>query len=179
MNVYLAGVITNAVRAARPLQPGAAGRGQPVAAHAFPPDSPTLAGAAARSGAPAQAGAAARPGARGEEKPALRQAGGGDARLAPTRPSQGGGGSSPPSVASAAASADTGFARRRVCIECMAGSARLTAALEREGMSAFGIDHKGNRHRPEGRVVIIDLSSPHGQKQVLELIAPGSDVVFV
>eukprot|EP00972_Heterocapsa_arctica_P027976 4115387-Heterocapsa_arctica.AAC.1 len=109
MNVYLAGVITNAVRAARSLQPGAAGRGQPVAAHAFPPDPPTLAGAAARSGAPAQAGAAAWPGARGEVKPALRQAGGGNAGLAPTRPNQGGGGSSPPGVASAAASAVTGF----------------------------------------------------------------------
>jgi hypothetical protein len=61
----------------------------------------------------------------------------------------------------------------------MAGYTRLTFCLKLEDMPAFGVDHEANRHRPEGRVVIIGLSTPHGQKQILELITPDSDVVFV
>eukprot|EP00972_Heterocapsa_arctica_P030228 4452749-Heterocapsa_arctica.AAC.1 len=61
----------------------------------------------------------------------------------------------------------------------MAGSARLTAALALEDFDAFGVDHKGNRHLPEGRVIIIDLATIEGQQQIYALLKPGSDVVFV
>jgi hypothetical protein len=67
----------------------------------------------------------------------------------------------------------------RVCIECMAGSARLTAACEAAGLTAFGVDHKGNRHRPEGRVVVLDLTSPSDQLPIKSMLTPDSDVVFV
>ena len=61
----------------------------------------------------------------------------------------------------------------------MAGSARLTAACESAGLEAFGVDHKGNRHKPEGRVVILDLSAPRDQQPIKDMLRPGSDVVFI
>ena len=46
-------------------------------------------------------------------------------------------------------------------------------------MRAFGVDHKGNRHKPEGRILVMDLTAPTDQQAVLAMLAPDSDVVFL
>eukprot|EP00972_Heterocapsa_arctica_P070793 10459316-Heterocapsa_arctica.AAC.1 len=61
----------------------------------------------------------------------------------------------------------------------MAGSARLTAALNTVNFDAFGVDYVGNRHSPEGPIVVLDLATTEGQQQVYSLLTPGSDVVFI
>ena len=84
-----------------------------------------------------------------------------------------------PRVAKRATLAGPAILGARVVIECLVGSARLTAACESAGLEAFGIDHKGNRHKPEGRVVTLDLSAPSDQQPIKDMLHLGSNVVFI
>ena len=51
-------------------------------------------------------------------------------------------------------------------LEIFAGSARLSRALRRRGVDAYGVDHKKNRHRPQAPMVIADLTTETGREVV-------------
>ena len=65
-----------------------------------------------------------------------------------------------------------------LALELFAGSARLTRALRRKGLDASGVDHRRNRHKAQGPVLELDLSTPSGREVVWRALKSGK-VVFV
>eukprot|EP00969_Alexandrium_andersonii_P148837 6580532-Alexandrium_andersonii.AAC.1 len=47
-------------------------------------------------------------------------------------------------------------------LEFCAGSARFTSACREQGLEAVGVEHAGQRTKPEAPVLIVDLSTPGG-----------------
>ena len=54
-------------------------------------------------------------------------------------------------------------------MEICAGSANLSAAMQKVGFVAVAIDHKLNKHKPRIKCVDADLSSPKGQKLIEDM----------
>ena len=67
---------------------------------------------------------------------------------------------------------------RDKAFEVFCGSGGYTCALEKAGFDVVGIDFAGNKDKPKGRCLWIDLSRPIGQKQLLKLLLQ-PDVAYV
>ena len=65
-----------------------------------------------------------------------------------------------------------------ICIECCAGSAKLSSALKDLGFVVFPIDHSKNRHKPRCKILVIDLLNPFHLELFWELI-DNPNTVFV
>ena len=66
----------------------------------------------------------------------------------------------------------------KVALELCAGSARLTRCFLNEGLSgAVGIDYLRNQSRPVGPVIILDLTSDHGQDVIMKSLRSGNVAV--
>ena len=61
-------------------------------------------------------------------------------------------------------------------LELFAGSARLSRALRRRGLNAYGVDHKGNRHKPQAPMIVVDLTTTSGHEVIWRSIKGGKVV---
>ena len=66
-----------------------------------------------------------------------------------------------------------------VVIEVFCGSAKLTAAFRRRGISALGIDWKMNRHKSCGPWVQLDLTTDEGRRDLRALLQSNSALRLV
>ena len=55
-------------------------------------------------------------------------------------------------------------------MELFAGSAGLSSEVRKAGFRVIAIDHEFNRHSPKVSLISLDLTLPHAQKQVLEML---------
>jgi hypothetical protein len=57
-----------------------------------------------------------------------------------------------------------------ICIECFAGSAKLSSSLKDTGFAVVAIDHYKNRHRPRCKILSLDLLNPLHVELLWDLI---------
>ena len=63
----------------------------------------------------------------------------------------------------------------KVALELCAGSARLTRCFLSESRSgAVGVDYLRNQSKPVGPVIILDLTSDHGQDVIMRFLRSGT-----
>lgn len=57
-----------------------------------------------------------------------------------------------------------------VFVEVFAGSATLSKAADRRGLKALPVDHSQNKHRPQHDILIMDLSDPTAQSDLMQTL---------
>ena len=57
-----------------------------------------------------------------------------------------------------------------VFVEVFAGSAKLSKAADQRGFKALPVDYSQNKHRPQHDILIMDLSDPTAQSQLMQTL---------